>query len=98
MESCRSPRLSDVALLSHSRQSERPGMRRRDLIIFLASAMTAWPLVARAQQKAMPVIGALSTSARGPSSAPFMAALRQGLSEAGYIDGQNLAIEYRWAE
>src|SRR3954468_19872090 len=73
-------------------------MRRRDLIIFLASAMTAWPLVARAQQKAMPVIGVLSTSAPGPSSAPFMAALRQGLSEAGYIDGQNLAIEYRWAE
>jgi putative ABC transport system substrate-binding protein len=73
-------------------------MRRRDLIIFLASAMAAWPLVARAQQKAMPVIGVLSTSAPGPSSAPFMAALRQGLSEAGYIDGQNLAIEYRWAE
>jgi putative ABC transport system substrate-binding protein len=73
-------------------------MRRRDLIIFLASAMTAWQLVARAQQKAMPVIGVLSTSAPGPSSAPFMAALRQGLSEAGYIDGQNLAIEYRWAE
>jgi putative tryptophan/tyrosine transport system substrate-binding protein len=46
----------------------------------------------------MPVIGVLSTSAPGPSSAPFMAALRQGLSEAGYIDGQNLAIEYRWAE
>jgi putative ABC transport system substrate-binding protein len=72
-------------------------MRRRDLIIFLASATTAWPLAARAQQKAMPVIGVLSTSAPG-ASAPLMAAFSQGLSEAGYIEGQNLAIEYRWAD
>ena len=72
-------------------------MRRRDFIIFLAGAMAAWPLAARAQQKAMQVIGFLGTGSLGPGS-PFVASLRQGLSETGYIEGRNVAVEYRWAE
>src|SRR5712672_118957 len=58
--------------------------------------MTA-PGALRAQQKAMPVVGFLSGTSPGPSAA-FVAAFQQGLSETGYIDGQNVAIEYRWAE
>src|SRR5947207_7737326 len=87
--------------MSHSpshRQSERPGMRRRDFIIFLAGAMAAWPLPGRAQQQAMRVIGVHSPTPASTSSAPLMAAFRQALSEAGYVEGQNLAIEYRFAE
>ena len=72
-------------------------MRLIGLTVVLAVSLTLAPLAVVAQQKAMPVIGVLNTTSPGPSE-PFMAALRQGLSEAGYVDGQNLAIEYRWAE
>jgi putative tryptophan/tyrosine transport system substrate-binding protein len=72
-------------------------MRRRDFIILLAGAMGGWPSVARAQQNAMPVIGYLSSGSPGPDG-PSLATFRQGLSESGYVEGENLAIEYRWAE
>jgi len=71
-------------------------MKRRELLLLLSGAMTAAPGV-RAQKRAMPVVSYLGGGAAGPS-APFVAALRQGLSETGYVEGQNLAMEYRFAE
>lgn len=72
-------------------------MRRREFITIIGSAVVGLPFVAGAQQQAMPVIGFLR-SARAASSEPFVAALRQGLSKAGFTEGKNLAIEYRWGE
>jgi putative tryptophan/tyrosine transport system substrate-binding protein len=72
-------------------------MRRRDFIILLAGAMGGWPSAVRAQQKAMPVIGFLSATSPG-SLAPSLNSFRQRLSETGYVEDQNVAIEYRWAE
>ena len=71
-------------------------MNRRELMLLLGGAITAARAL-RAQQKAMPVIGYLNSTWPDPH-APFVAAFRQGLSETGYVEGQNVAIEYRWAE
>jgi len=72
-------------------------MNRRELILLVGGAMTA-PRTLRAQQKAMSVIGFLGSTPPGGQVAPFVAAFLQGLSETGYVEGQNVTIEWRWAE
>jgi hypothetical protein len=72
-------------------------MRRRDFIKFVAGSAAVWPLAADGQQPVLPVIGFVN-GASPVGYAPYVTAFHQGLKEAGYVEGQNATIEYRWAE
>src|SRR5262245_18616219 len=72
-------------------------MRRREFIALLGAGVTGWPLAARAQQTALPVVGLLRTTPAN-ASAHLIPSFHKGLAEGGFVLGQNVAIEYRWAD
>jgi hypothetical protein len=83
--------------LVYDARPEPRGLRRRDLIKAIAASAAGWPLVASAQQRVVPVVGFIN-AASAQSFTVQLAAFLKGLGEGGYVDGRNVAIEYRWAE
>src|SRR5262249_41790531 len=71
-------------------------VRRREFITLLGGAAAVWPLAVRAHQSAVPVVGFVYTSQTSSEASPFVSAFQQGLRETGFIEGQNVAVEYRW--
>src|SRR5262249_38583052 len=69
---------------------------RREVITLLGGAAAVWPLAVRAHQSAVPVVGFVYTSQTSSEASPFVSAFQQGLRETGFIEGQNVAVEYRW--
>jgi putative ABC transport system substrate-binding protein len=74
-----------------------PGMRRREFVALLGGAAAAWPIAARAQQSAVPVVG-LITGFSADAAARYVAAFRKGLNQTGHVEGQDVTVEYHWLE